>query len=313
MKLPGLNLITGLATGALRVWLLAGILLRVTQVRDEIDRLSVIFYSTPWPAIAAGFALLALHYKRLARSRPMRRNCLYAAGALFTWIATSWHSAPAPDREPDIRVIQWNVAYAKTSVPRLAAWLRRQDADIICLSEAEPDGTHLLDRWQAAFPDYRLQPMPDNMLCLVRGEILEVQAGQLVPGSYCANLRVQVRGDTFRLLQVDIWARPLSSRRAPLRRLAELAQTHRAENLIVIGDFNTPSDSSHLQGLRQAVTNTFERAGSGLADTWPLPLPVLTLDQIWTSPSLRPLRCWIGWPLLSDHRPVVVDLSVEEP
>ncbi|MDB6150643.1 MAG: hypothetical protein JWQ44_2091, partial [Chthoniobacter sp.] len=40
MMLPGSGLISSLAAGALRVWLIVGILLRVTRLRDGWDWLA---------------------------------------------------------------------------------------------------------------------------------------------------------------------------------------------------------------------------------------------------------------------------------
>jgi endonuclease/exonuclease/phosphatase (EEP) superfamily protein YafD len=83
-----------------------------------------------------------------------------------------------------------------------------------------------------------------------------------------------------------------------------LAGEHRSEFLIVLGDFNTPADSAFFRPLRAFATNAFEVAGSGCAATWPMPLPVLSLDQMWTTGRLRAVRCehMLSW--RSDHRAV---------
>lgn len=75
------------------------------------------------------------------------------------------------------------------------------------------------------------------------------------------------------------------------------------------GDFNTPRESSHFRQLRKPMTHAFETAGRGLADTWPVPIPVLSLDHIWTTPGLRVVQCRLGGGV-ADHRPVMADLAL---
>ena len=78
---------------------------------------------------------------------------------------------------------------------------------------------------------------------------------------------------------------------------------------ILVGDFNTPLDSAYIAPLRKEMTNAFEASGSGCAATWPMPLPVLSLDQVWTTPSLRPVRCEHFGSWRSDHRAVVAEID----
>jgi endonuclease/exonuclease/phosphatase (EEP) superfamily protein YafD len=147
------------------------------------------------------------------------------------------------------------------------------------------------------------------MLCLVRGEIVSIEEGSLGENSYRSLIHARIRDRDLTVLQVDITGFPRVSRRPPLHALTELVGQHRSECLIVLGDFNTPKDSRFIAPLRAEMTNAFEAAGSGYAATWPLPLPVLTLDQIWTTDRLRAVRCehMISW--RSDHRAVVAEFD----
>lgn len=298
-----------LAATALRVWLIVGILLRVTRLRDRFDPLALVYYTTPWPMIAAGLAVLAAHHWRLGNKHRVRRYVLLTAGAIFVWVALGWHSQPETAGVPHLRVVLWNVSRPDALLPRAAAWLRKQDADVIALAEAHPNDGSNLQRWQGEFLSYRIADLPANMLCLVRGEILDANSGSLDGNSSYGRLRVRVRGREFILVQADLMARPLASRRKPLAELADLLQRDLKQPLIVLGDFNTPSDSAHFDRFRRSLTNCATAAGKGFAETWPLPLPVLTLDQIWISPALRPLKFRAGGALLSDHRPVVAEIA----
>ncbi|MDB6155712.1 MAG: hypothetical protein JWL90_4165 [Chthoniobacteraceae bacterium] len=298
-----------MAALGLRIWLISGILLRVTRLRDRFHPFSLIYYTTPWPVIALGLGIMALHHGRLGHRHRVRRYLVLMIGALITWVALSWRSAPAANDAAKLRVVLWNVARAETRFPKIAAWLHKEDPDIIAIAEAESANPQSANRWRAEFSGYATRFSSGGMLCLVRGEILESKSGELAHGSFYALHRVRVRGRNVTVLQVDIYARPRSSRREPLSRLAELAKNHAGENLVVLGDFNTPADSAHFDALRTGLSNCFETAGNGIAETWPFPVPLLSLDQIWVSHAMHPLHCTHGWIALSDHRPVIADLA----
>ncbi|MES2572395.1 MAG: endonuclease/exonuclease/phosphatase family protein [Verrucomicrobiota bacterium] len=310
MNLPGSERLRGLVVLALRVWLITAILLRVTRLRDAFDPLALVFYTTPWPVIALGLGVMALHHFRLGNRHRVLRYLVLMGGACMVWVALSWRSAPASAKISGVRVVLWNVARAETRFPGIASWLHQQEADLISIAEAESANPRSLARWRAEFPQYETCLSAGNMLCMVRGDLLHSESGELSSGSYYALHRVRVRGRELTVLQADIYARPRKSRRAPLKRLVELARRHSGENLVVLGDFNTPADSAHLDALRAELTNCFEAVGNGIAETWPFPFPVLSLDQIWVSRSVRPLQSTHGWSSLSDHRPVITDLTL---
>jgi endonuclease/exonuclease/phosphatase (EEP) superfamily protein YafD len=311
VKLPGFELLERRLAGVLRVWLIVGILLRVTQLRDRFDGLAFVFYTTPWPALALGFVGMTIHSRRTGRGHATRRYVLFTGVALVTWIATSWYSAGPPGRGPDLRLVHWNVARPETRLPRIAAWLRARDADIICLAEAQPRDMSSIDLWRAEFPGYRVQEAPGSMLCLVRGEVLSTEPGALADGSFFARHRLKVRGRTVEVLQVDVRATPWRSRREPLQRLVQIIQAQPGARLIVAGDFNTPRESVLLRPLREQFTHCFEAAGTGLAETWPVPLVALSLDQVWAGRGWRVLGCKQPLTWMSDHRPVEVTLAAE--
>jgi len=76
-----------------------------------------------------------------------------------------------------------------------------------------------------------------------------------------------------------------------------------------MGDFNTPVDSVFVAPLAERLTNAFQARGNGYYVTWPVPLPVLSLDQVWASREVELRDCELGWTWRSDHRPVVVTLA----
>jgi endonuclease/exonuclease/phosphatase (EEP) superfamily protein YafD len=83
--------------------------------------------------------------------------------------------------------------------------------------------------------------------------------------------------------------------------------------VIIAGDFNTPLDSVHLDQLRGLeLSEAFETAGSGYLPTWPVPAPVLSLDQIWMSRQFKAVRCVRTWNWRTDHAGVIATIRPAE-
>ena len=105
---------------------------------------------------------------------------------------------------------------------------------------------------------------------------------------------------------VDLGSSPFYLRAASIRELARLVERVGDQPVIVAGDFNTPLDSVHYQWLRDiGLSELFEASGSGYLPTWPTPIPVLSLDQIWVRRTLKPLACVREWDRHSDHAGVI--------
>jgi vancomycin resistance protein VanJ len=85
--------------------------------------------------------------------------------------------------------------------------------------------------------------------------------------------------------------------------------------LIVAGDFNMPPDSVIYRNFWSSYENAFTAAGLGFGYTeWPrlrrLPIGI-RIDHVLTGRGWRPVRCWVGPDVGSDHLPLIADL-VEE-
>lgn len=292
---------------------MAAVIVRCT-VLDRLHGYLLLYYLTPWPAIAVGAGVCATYW--------FRRGCRFIAALLvllslttaFAWLAHDWQWRPDTRARGELRIVHWNVDRPDRRQPGTMRWLAAQDADIIAIAEREPKKKDTIERWQTGFPGYRLVPARGETLCLVRGEVLSVVENEIHSyKSYGTSIRVRVRGREITVLQVDINGTPWVSRSEALGQLLAVVQRHRGENLILVGDFNTPLDSVFIAPFRQEMTNAFEAAGSGCAATWPMPFPVLSLDQIWTSPSLRPVRCEHLGSWRSDHRAVRTEIDFAPP
>jgi endonuclease/exonuclease/phosphatase (EEP) superfamily protein YafD len=149
-----------------------------------------------------------------------------------------------------------------------------------------------------------------GVVCLTKERPGEGIAVRLpVQGQY-RRLDVVAADQRLTLFIVDMRSNPFVSRRECLLQLAEDADALGDRPLVVVGDFNTPSDSAHFDPLRIGHRHAFEASGSGYSATWPVPLPVLCLDHIWINRWVDVSKCRHDWSSASDHRPVLAELTV---
>jgi endonuclease/exonuclease/phosphatase family metal-dependent hydrolase len=151
------------------------------------------------------------------------------------------------------------------------------------------------------------------MLFITSGEASCVESGELGRGGAYNVLTTDLNGNTFTTILVDIDPNPIQSRRQAFAALTKVVQAHLEENLIVMGDFNTPIESFYFDSFRRDLVHSFESCGSGFRATWPVPLPILTIDHLWVGRNVRLSRCQANWSHFSDHRSLTVDVGLGDP
>ena len=109
---------------------------------------------------------------------------------------------------------------------------------------------------------------------------------------------------------MDLDANPFRSRAAAFEALSRSLEGERSGPRLVLGDFNTPWESVHFDAFRATMHHAFDRAGSGLSPTWPLPVPLLELDHVWGR-EVRFTSCAHEDLGASDHRAVAFDFLVD--
>jgi vancomycin resistance protein VanJ len=288
--------------------LIAAVIVRCTS-RDSMDGFLMLYFATPWPVIAAAAVVCAMYWVRNGARFIAALLTVLSLISVILWLRHDWQWRTAPTTRGELRVVHWNVDRPDWRQVWTFAWLAEQDADIIAIAEREPKKRNMAARWETAFPGYRQVPRTGELLLLVRGEVLSTEEETLGDRSYANVVRVRVRGREVTVLQADINGTPWVSRGQPLGRLMDIVHRHDKEHVILLGDFNTPLDSVEITPLRQELKNAFETAGSGCSATWPTPVPILTIDQIWSSPSLRPVHCKNVTLWQSDHRAVVAEFE----
>ena len=176
--------------------------------------------------------------------------------------------------------------------------------DLIVLAEAEKQTGASLAGLRQRFPAYQLTALRGGMLAIVKGTATVETSIQLPSRSNAHRLLVQFTGETelWHLVTADLGPWPLTPRLDRTERIRQLAGAGREPRTLVVGDFNTPYDSvafdrwrdNWFHGLSQAISTP------GPA-TWPIGLPLLSIDHVWLSKDLRPNEAWKETPWGYDH------------
>ncbi|RMG34584.1 MAG: hypothetical protein D6725_14035 [Planctomycetota bacterium] len=288
-------------------------------VRDRWSPLAVVYYALP-PAGVFAVNLAAV----LTARGTLRRVALMGLPAAAAWwchMSTPWSFVFEPPRRDLIpsespaerhgahKLLLWNVARGVHGWAALADRIRSENADLVVLVEAEPTGGARLAFWRAALPEYHVLPADGGLIVAAKGRLRRRMRRHLDAGCIVGLFDVRLNDATeLQLVAVDIKSRPTFDRGPALRALGRLVErlTRTGPPVLLAGDFNTPLGSVHFIPIRQFLDNAAERAGRGWLDTWPVPFPLMALDQVWLEPPLTAVRRTAGWSRLSDHRPVRV-------
>jgi len=280
----------------------------------EVPPARAIRYTRVAFAIVAAGAAFALYFA----SRPAH-NYLDGAGPRY-----AVDLPPAPDPTPELKVVTFNVQYAR-DIPNALAALREEEglagADIIALQEMDAPGAEAIARglgMSAVYYPASVHPRDGRDFgnaVLVRGRILKDRKVILPHPSILRGMQriavaadVEVQGAHMRVYSVHLSA-PTdvtpSSRRDQVARLVEDARG--AERVVMAGDFND----------RDLVGDAFEGAGYTWASRGlPFTISRFTWDHVFVrgltgvSVERRGVANGRG---ASNHLPVWVDLQLPAP
>ena len=280
-------------------------------VRDGLPVLDLVYYAVP-PPVAALLLFLGCPLLAMAAHRPAAlASALAAIVAVALWLPQQFGRAECVERSDGVRVVFWNLARGVGGWERVISTLAEQNADIIGLVES---GYHVPDPvtfWRRAFPGYDVVVPGRGMAILARGRIRGFEIVRLAEQSYLARAPVETNRGTVQLILVDLEANLLTNRGQRLTRFRQAVLEPAEAPTVILGDFNTPSSSRGFDGLRARYTNLWEARGVGYAPTWPLPVPYLTIDQMWFSSGVRPLCARRLAKSLSDHALLVGEISID--
>jgi vancomycin resistance protein VanJ len=274
-------------------------------VRDGSYLGQVAFY-VPTPLVA----VILLATAALARARGWRR--LSAATGLASLLPLAFvlaveqrwmpRAAAAEPAGGGLRVVHWNVRRGRD-------WARARPiaiaarADLYAFSEppyggrADEVGRAL--GYGSALPLGELSLVARGRLGAPRWLSWSPLQAVLVPWT--------VDGVTLRLLLVDFVSDLRVARGPHLLHLRALIDAHRPD--LVLGDLNAPRRSRSLHPPPPGFVHAYEAAGRGWSATWPVPVPLWSIDHCLVGPRLGVTRYRLRGNRGSDHRMQVVDLA----
>jgi endonuclease/exonuclease/phosphatase (EEP) superfamily protein YafD len=250
-----------------------------------------------------------------------RTALLYGALALLhlAWVTPGHGRAPAPG-PPGLRVGSSNLFAPNPTPAKLVRELLALDADIWCLQELTPEWQERLDRGGSAarWPHrhFEAQEGGFGMGLLSKIPPQQVQFEDM-------------RGVTLGIAQFDTFTLvcvhpepPRSLRHAERWHVQLLALQARLQELprplILAGDLNaTRHHPSYQRLVRSAgLHDTFAEVGRASTWSWPAPpylrwVPWMRLDHVLLSDELHARSARTGQAQGSDHRPLLVELTLE--
>lgn len=271
------------------------------------------FFHLPAPVVvAAGMVLMAL----CAISRHRRLG--HVAAVFLVWplaIVLAYDNHWLHPRNPvsashptsPLRLFDWNVWHGMGGWNNVLATLDRERPDILVLAEYTPsDPDHdqhhlgslnsLLLSWGWEVPQTFAS---GSLLIASRFPMLHTKRLRL-PSSDCLLVDLEDdAGETLRLLVLDLPS-GLRAHRDPLLRKVNAVITKTQPDLVV-GDFNAVRQATQLQPPPPGYRHAYDAAGSGWSYTWPVPFPVLAIDQCVIGRRIEPIDYTLGTGA-SDHR-----------
>jgi endonuclease/exonuclease/phosphatase family metal-dependent hydrolase len=120
-------------------------------------------------------------------------------------------------------------------------------------------------------------------------------------------MEAQINGDIWHIIIVDLASNPALPRRPALEKALSWAAGR--ERTVVMGDFNTPLGSTGFDLWKEKLHHALSTSGEGLLETWPRWLPILSLDHIWSSLDVPPVKARKLWRNSSDHAAIIAELT----
>lgn len=269
------------------------------------------------------------------------RACLVNLGAaafgLVALLGFRWALPPlVATTDPVVRVMSFNIEHGKAGAAKIAEAVRDARPDIVCFQE-----TNAYQQLPDPVPGLRRALGGAYPFFARHGELLIVSRHALVGQSVLplAQTRtrrpalqavLEVEGQQVTIINVHlataVSGASLANRRVSLPSYLRETAAVRAEQvsalrgwaravetpLIIAGDFNTPPRGRVYRSMTRSFADAFARRGRGGGYTFPADRPQMRIDYLWTANGAR-AQSAVVWPVrISDHRPLVAEISLPQ-
>lgn len=282
--------------------LLAGTWALGQWLRDRTWLTGLMFY-IPSPVVCA-WLLLATWRTGFSDSATWRRWVLpillvcpawYVVAVENHWFMPTIDLAQGQDV---LRLVHWNIGRPSLQWGRQQQLIQTLKPDVLVLSEVSAAVR------DSDLPDYFILRR-GSMLVAARWPV--ATTGSLVPGGAVQAFCVRATGaEPYPTLVIGDMTSNLRLARDPfLRPMVDISG--RLEADIIVGDMNAPRRSLAFTDLPGGYRHAYDVAGAGWSYTWPIPVPVLAIDQCVCGPRVHPVRYDLQSSVFSDHRIQILD------
>lgn len=290
--------------------LLVIILLIRFIIKDSIFGFSIIYYATPLALTVILALLVAFIYHKTNQLKLSLTILAISISLLVYWLFSSYQNHQINHTNDEIKTVFWNTDHAIKGVENISNFIKKYNPDLIGVVEAGIELNNKSPDWQKAFSGYTVELLKGDMLFITTGKVLSKESGSLAGKGNYNLIKLELQNKQLIVIIVDMFATPLNNRKIPFEPLTKLIEQHKQSNLIIMGDFNTPKDSVFFNSFRTSLDHAFETTGIGFSETWPIPFPILSIDHIWVSKTIKPLACKLNYTFLSDHKMVVANFEI---
>ncbi len=82
------------------------------------------------------------------------------------------------------------------------------------------------------------------------------------------------------------------------------------DKVIIGGDFNAPAGDVIFEIMPSYMQEAFHETGVGWGCSFHSQYPLIRIDQLWSTPQIKPIRCHTVDSESSDHRVIIVDYEI---
>jgi endonuclease/exonuclease/phosphatase (EEP) superfamily protein YafD len=287
--------------------LIVGIVLQL-WFKDRHVSWALLFYAMPKPCLIALAFVLAVDSRRVRWQQIPAVTAMISLTIWWAMTSLSFAVGPAKSETPnEVTLLYWNLCRPNQLDREAVEMVKELNPHLVAFVEPGKNVSPLLPSYEALLPSYTVAWMPRGILWLSRVPSRYRERGKLDGAGAYARFEVNDLGPAFPVVVADVTPHFFHSREQQLTEA--LAQSQDRSDSIIVGDFNTPLESAMLDGYRARFANALEVGGTGFRETWPMGLPLLSIDHVWVGKHWEVIEAKKIWCLTgSDHAAIFVRL-----
>ncbi len=288
------------------------LIIRLT-IRDSFHFLATFYYATPYVLIALIAIIPALIAIYLKDKILIYIFCAIFSLSLILFYNTQFianYAESVNNQEQLMHTMFLNLdRMGVEKIDDITNLIKNENLDIAGFVETTnvlyefPNRKKLnIENWKKRLPNYDIKLLENQMLVITKGEILKVENIK-TRGAKFNKIKIEIYNEIINVVIVDIASHPFKPRKPSFDLLYETIAND--NNLIFMGDFNTPLSSVHFDKMKKIYQNAFLTKGSGNIATFPTVFPILAIDNIWFDKNWNIKQTTLSNTGITDHYAVI--------